>query len=128
MDVTPLVRQGQKIIQSYSNGVFKVNGTRFDHAVIVHPDDCFGWDIADRNFNGLIVSDFQYFIDNTDAYDVFLLGCGDEMAFLKPTLKKELHAQGVNVDVMGTGAACRTYNVLMAEGRRIACALFPVSA
>ncbi len=127
MDVTPLVRQGQKIIQSYSRGSFKVNGERFEHALIVQPDDCFEWDTQNNTFGSLTVSDFQYFTDHAKEYDVFLIGCGDDMAFLQPSVKKELRAQGVNIDVMTTGAACRTYNVLMAEGRRVVCALLPVS-
>jgi len=127
MDVTPLVRQGQKIIQSYSNGSFKVNGERFEHALIVQPDDCFEWDTQENAFDALTAVDFQYFIDHAKEYDVFLIGCGDDMSFLQPSVKKELRAQGVNIDVMTTGAACRTYNVLMAEGRRVVCALLPVS-
>lgn len=127
MDVTPLVRQGQKIIQSYSNGVFRVNGVRFDHAIIVHPDGCRAWNVR-GGFDTLGLADFQAFTDGKDNFDVFLLGCGDHMQFLPQALKKDLRMSGVNIDVMDTGAACRTYNVLMPEGRRVMCALLPVSS
>lgn len=48
------------------------------------------------------------------------------MAFLLPPLMQALKKRGLSVECMDTGAACRTYNVLMAEGRRVAAALLPV--
>ena len=57
--------------------------------------------------------------------DVVLLGTGKIMQILNPALRRELKAVGLSVEAMDTGAACRTYNVLMAEGRRVAAALFP---
>ena len=47
------------------------------------------------------------------------------MAFLPKDLRNALRDAGLSVDIMDTGAACRTYNVLMAEGRQVACALLP---
>ncbi len=128
MDVTPLVRKGQQIIQSYAGGTFKVSGVSYDGPIIVMPDGCQVGNISqDTSLDDLSVNDFQPLIDNANEIDVVLLGCGSTMAFISPTLRNDLKQPGVSVDVMDTGAACRTYNVLMAEGRRIVCALLPVS-
>lgn len=126
MDVTPLVRKGQQIIQSYAGGSFKVSGVSHDGAIIVMPDGCLTWDVDHVvSLNDLSVDDFKPLIDISDEIDVLLLGCGSTMAFIPPTLRSGLKEAGLSVDVMDTGAACRTYNVLMAEGRRVVCALLP---
>ena len=126
MDVTPLIRKDQKIIQSYAGGVFKVSGEVYEIPLIVTPDSAQEWKTGDvLDVSSLTLDHFQYFIDNADHIDVVLLGCGAGMAFLSSELRVELKAAGLSVDSMATGAACRTYNVLMAEGRRVVCALLP---
>ncbi|HET6224238.1 MAG TPA: Mth938-like domain-containing protein, partial [Dongiaceae bacterium] len=58
--------------------------------------------------------------------DLLLVGCGARMAPLPPALRQALRQIGVVMEPMDTGAACRTYNVLMAEGRRVCAALIAV--
>lgn len=126
MDVTPLIRKNQQIIQSYASRVFKVSGEVYDTPLIVMPDSVQEWEIDGiSDVSSLTLDHFQYFMDNVDHFDVILLGCGVDMAFLSAELRGELKAEGLCVDSMTTGAACRTYNVLMAEGRRVICALLP---
>jgi uncharacterized protein len=122
MDITPLVGSGQQIIQSYSGGRFRISGRNFDSAVIVFPDRTLEWVVTvPPQFD-----DFARLIDAAAELDVVLFGCGGIFAPLDPVLRRALKATGLSVDVMDTGAACRTYNVLMAEGRRVAAALLPV--
>lgn len=125
MDVTPLVRADQQIIQSYSGGTFKVSGSAYSGAVFVLPEETTPWDF-DGDPASLSEEDFDFLADKADDIDVILLGCGKATIFLSPNLKLALKTKGLNVDVMDSGAACRTYNVLMAEGRRVAAALLPV--
>ncbi len=120
MDVTPLIRPGQQVIQNYAGGVFRISGKIYEGAVIVTPDAAFAWDVAE-NFSDLTAEHFAPLA----GVDVLLLGTGGKMHFLPPPLRKALKEQGLSPDVMDTGAACRTYNVLMAEGRRVAAALLP---
>lgn len=120
MDVTPLVRQGAQILQSYKNGQFKISGEIYQGAVLVTPEETQIWDVS-GGFDALSVDDFT----GLDA-EVILLGTGAKMAFLPPKLRARLKERGLNVDCMDTAAACRTYNVLMAEGRLVAAALLPV--
>lgn len=58
--------------------------------------------------------------------EILLVGCGKRLVPLAPALKAALRERGIGADPMDTGAACRTYNVLMAEGRRVAAALLAV--
>ena len=125
VDVTPLVKEGQQIIQSYAGGRFRVSGLVYQGAVIIWPDRVLGWGF-DGGLDDLSVSDFDAVTGAEDGLpDVVLLGCGAEMRFLPKELRLGLKEVGLNVEVMDTGAACRTYNVLMAEGRRVVAALLP---
>lgn len=124
MDVTPLIRRGSQVIQSYASGVFKVSGDRYNHALLVSVDEIAPWDIGDiTDIADLNIQHFSSLIERREHIDVVLLGCGKTMTFIPPALRAELKKSGLSVDVMDTGAACRTYNVLMAEGRRVVCAL-----
>lgn len=127
MDVTPLVKDGAQIIQSYANGQFRISDTIFDGPVIVTPDRATKWDVTGeiQTWNE---STFAPLLDDAQNIDVILLGCGATQQFLPQPLRNALKEKGLSIDAMDTGAACRTYNVLMAEGRRIAAALRPIQA
>jgi uncharacterized protein len=60
--------------------------------------------------------------------EILLLGCGARMGTVPFALRKGLRASGIVVDAMDTGAACRTYNVLLAEERRVAAALIKLKS
>jgi len=124
MDVTPLVKEGAQIIQSYAGGSFRVSGNVYESAIIVSAERTVPWDVS--RFDALTGEDFQPIIDDISNIDVVLMGTGAQMQFLPAPLKKALRVQGLSIDVMDTGAACRTYNVLMAEGRRVVTLLMPV--
>ena len=124
MDVTPLIPEGRQIIQGYSAGAFRVNGQSYDGPIIVTLTQTSKWDA--KNFASLGESDFDALAANADEIDVVLLGSGGKFEFFPPALRTALKNKGLSVDAMDTGAACRTYNVLMAEGRRVVAALLPV--
>lgn len=122
MDVTPLVKEGAKIIQGYSDGSFRISGDMFEQAVIVFEDKVIKWNAAEK-VDDLKEGDAKALIACSEDADVFLLGTGKTLKFPPAEFRKFLKVNGVHVEVMDTGAACRTYNVLMAEGRRVAAAL-----
>ncbi len=123
MDVTPLIKADAQIIQNYDNGGFRISGKQYDTPVIVSVSSSVVWGV--NSFDGLTFESFSSLLENKDNIDVVLLGCGDKIRFLPTALKAALKEQGLSVEVMDTGAACRTYNVLMAEGRRVVAALLP---
>lgn len=124
MDVTPLIREGQQIIQSYRAGVFRISSISYESALLVYPEETLLWNGV-SSFDDLTLETFAPLIARADDLDVVLLGMGSSMKFLDPAFKNALSAKGLPIDIMDTGAACRTYNVLMAEGRRVVAALLP---
>lgn len=124
MDVTPLLRPGQQIIQSYAGGGFRVSGQAYQGAVIVWPEQTVPW--AFSSFADIQVSDFSPVYEHDPLPDVVLFGTGATQQFLVPVLRQALRDKGLVIEVMDSGAACRTYNVLVAEGRRVVAALLPV--
>lgn len=118
MDVTPLVREGLQLIQTYSAEGFKISSQNYSGAVIVSPEATNAWEGV-TDFSALTIDDFQSIVDRKGEVDVVLLGTGAKMAFLPADLQQSLLEQGITVDCMDTGAACRTFNVLVAEGRRV---------
>ena len=127
MDVTPLVKSGYQIIQNYGPSGFKVSGQIYEHPVLVFIDRTVEWATSNTPDN-LQADDLQQIYDNADNIDVVLLGCGEQMEFVSPALRQQLQKAGVSIEPMDTGAACRTFNVLMAEERRVVAALFPPKA
>ncbi len=125
MDITPLIRSDRQVVQGYGPGSFTVSGQAFSSAIIVFPDRVEHWDY-DGAVEDLRPDNLQQVIDAAAEIDVVLFGCGAKMQFVKPALKQALSAQGVGLEAMDTGAACRTYNVLLAEGRRVAAVLLPL--
>lgn len=123
MDVTPLLQAGQQIIQSYAGGGFRVSGVAYEGAIVVWPEQTIPWSL--RDFSQMQVEDFAPLYNHDPLPDVVLFGTGKNQQFLMPALRQALRAKGLVIDVMDTGAACRTYNVLLAEGRRVAAAMLP---
>lgn len=124
MDVTPLVKQGAQIIQSYKGGRFKVSGKTYDTPVMVMPHITEEWHAPD-DIVQISLEHLSVVVAHAAELDVVLLGTGARQVFFPPVLKNTLAEKGVMVEAMDTGAACRTYNVLMAEGRRVAALLVP---
>jgi uncharacterized protein len=106
-------------ISGYGEGFVMVNGQRFDKNLIVMPDRLLPWDVA--GFDALKESDFQALADLD--LEVVLLGTGPKLRFPHPRLTQALARKRVGVEAMDLQAACRTYNILMAEERRVAAAL-----
>ena len=126
MDVTPLIPEGRQIIQSYGVSGFKVNGTLYPGPLLVFPEGTRNWN-APALFSNLEVGSFDDLAASSGELDVVLLGTGGRGEFVSPKLKAGLKEKGIIVEAMDSGAACRTYNVLMAEGRRVAAALLPIT-
>ncbi len=125
MDVTPLIPEGRQIIQSYGTSGFRVNDEKYGQAICVTPEKTSPW-CHKLHVNDLRIEDFSALFDEAKQYDVYLLGTGETGIFLPQNLLKELRANHIKIECMDSGAACRTYNVLMAEGRRIAALLLPL--
>ena len=103
----------------YGEGFVLVNGQRFEANLIVMPERIVRWNVAD--FDALTETDFQIFLEMN--LEILLLGTGPRQRFAHPRLTQALAAKHIGVEAMDLRAACRTYNILMAEERRVAAAL-----
>jgi uncharacterized protein len=124
LDIAPLIPIGRQLIQSYRGGVFRIAQIEYTGPVIVFPDRTIAWNVS--SFDALTPEDFESIVAAGAAVEVLLLGCGPSMRLPSASLKSALKTAGVVVEPMDTGAACRTFNVLMGEDRRVAAALLPV--
>jgi uncharacterized protein len=124
MDVTPLVPQGRQIIESYGDGGFRVTGERYSGSILVLPERAAAW--APVSIDELDLESLEPVLSAEPPVEVLLIGCGSAMAFIDPDLRDAARARGLALEPMDTGAACRTYNVLTMEDRRVAAALIAV--
>lgn len=120
MDITPIIDAGRQLIQGYGDLGFTISGTRHNGSVIVFPSRAISW------AGELSPSCLEAVIAAEDRPEILLVGCGRSMAPLPRELKSALRAAGIIAEPMDTGAACRTYNILLAEERRVAAALIAV--
>lgn len=107
---------GQNIFTALGAGYVQVNGQRFEQPVIVTPEQVLG-DWPARSFATLTEADFGHFLALQP--EVLLLGTGSQHHFAHPQLYRALTAAGIGVECMSTPAACRTYNILMSEDRKV---------
>lgn len=122
MRTTEVVFGGQPPIDAYGAGGFRVEGAFREGALLMLPSGPAPWAVEGRPGP----SDFAAAIAEAGAVDVLLVGMGREIAPLDRAARAALEAAGIGVEVMSTGSACRTYNVLLSEGRRVAAALIAV--
>ncbi len=124
MDVTPLIPAGRQVIEDYGAAGFRVSGVPFAGAVLVLPERSQAWEVA--AFAELSTESFGPVVAASPRPELLLLGSGPKMQLLPSRIRQAVRASGVVIEVMDTGAACRTYNVLLSEGRRVAAALLPL--
>jgi uncharacterized protein len=126
MDLTPLIPGGRQIIESYGEGRFRIGGQVHAGAVLVFPERTIAWPVKAAGEATLENLEAVLSAGRDGSVDLLLFGQGPRMLMLSPALRQGLREAGIVIEPMDTGAACRTYNVLMAEGRRVAAALIPV--
>ena len=125
MEIKPVITPGRPYIERYGPGGFKISGAVFTGAVLILPDSAQAWPIA--SMAELRPESLAPAAEH-GGVEILLLGCGQRMVLVPPLLRKALRDVGIVIDAMDTGAACRTYNVLVAEERRVAAALLPLTA
>jgi len=121
--------EGQNLVTGYADDYVDINHQRYSNSLIVMPDTL----IADWTSSSNPASNQRLTIDNLTENDfekivslkpeVVLLGTGKTHRFLHPKTSAILTKLGISLECMTTAAACRTYNILMSEGRKVAAAL-----
>jgi uncharacterized protein len=112
--------QQYQTVTAYDDEGVEFNLIRYEHSLIVLPETApTKWDV--KTFEDLSASHFEQVA--ATAPDVVILGTGKRQKFIHPKLIAALSAQHKGVECMDNQAACRTYNILMTEGRKVALAL-----
>ncbi|MFU8883226.1 MAG: Mth938-like domain-containing protein [Rhodobacterales bacterium] len=117
MRVTEVNFEGAVPIDGYGPGFFRVGQQVIQGPVLITQERAEQW-------GG--VTDIAPLENLAGQVDVIFLGMGADIAHAPADLRNRLEAVGLGVEVMNSPAACRTYNVLLSEGRRVAAALLPV--
>lgn len=116
---------GRHPVDAYGEGGFKFGGMSHRGSLLALPSGLYAWDVttpADMNEASLA----RLFAEPAGAVEHLLVGTGLDLAPLSPALVQRLRALKIVAEPMATGAAARTYNILMGEGRRVAAALIAV--
>jgi uncharacterized protein len=120
MEVTRIVAEGRQQIQAYREGGFTIGGARHQGSVLVLPDRTLPWAVGE--LPAVTLESLAPIIEAA-AVEILILGCGGRYALPSPELRQALREHGIVTEAMDTRAACRTFNVLLAEDRRVAAAL-----
>ena len=104
-------------VEGYGPGFFRIGDKVHQGPIAVLPTGIAAWDGY---------GDTKTLLAAADALDVLFIGTGAQIAHIPAALRETLEEGGLGVEVMASPAACRTYNVLLSEGRRVGLALIPV--
>jgi uncharacterized protein len=115
---------GRAPIEAYGNGGFRFADMSHRGSLLCLPSGIYGWQPADPA--ALVAEDFARVFAEAGDIEILLVGCGQELKPIPKPLRAALRDAHVSADPMSTGAAVRTYNVLLAEDRAVAAALIAV--
>lgn len=112
---------GRTPIDGYGDGGFRFAGMSHRGSILCLPSGIYAWEATD--VSTIDVALFDSLLERERDCDHLLLGTGARLAFPQPGLRAALAARGIALEPMDTGAACRTYNILLGEKRAVAAAL-----
>lgn len=123
-DITPPVPLGRQLIQGYGGGGFRIGGDTHTGSIIVWPERTLAWSV--RSYEDISVSSLAELLVADAGVEVLLIGCGARMSMPRSDIRDALKEYSIVPEWMDTGAACRTFNVLLSEDRAVAAALIAV--
>lgn len=115
---------GRAPIEAYGNGGFRFADMSHRGSILCLPSGIYGWEPADPT--ALTAADFEKLFAEAGDIEILLVGTGRDLRRLGPALRAAFKEVRISSDPMSTGAAVRTYNVLLAEDRAVAAALIAV--
>lgn len=121
MDITPTIPSDRQYVQRYDAAGFRISGVDHVGSVIVLPERTAPWAVA--RIEQVDMAALRVVLEATPRPELLIVGCGRRGAPPDPRLRAALKLEGIALEMMDTGAACRTYNVLLGEARRVAAAL-----
>ncbi len=126
MDIAPKIVEGRQVVEAYDDEGFRINGARHEGSMLIWPESTAAWEVA--GLADAVLETLAPLLAAEPPIETLLIGTGARFHPAPRALKAALAARRIAVESMDTGAACRTYNVLLAEERRVAAALLPAKA
>jgi uncharacterized protein len=117
---------GRAPIEAYGNGGFRFAGMSHRGSILCLPSGIHGWKTAPAG-GAPDEASLEPVFAEADAIEILLVGTGDSLVPLASALRERCRALGIVTEPMATGAAVRTFNVLLAEDRAVAAALIAVA-
>ena len=122
IEITPVAPADVNLIRGYGNGGFRIGaGDHEPGSVIVFPERWVQW--RHPAVNEISANNLEPVIDVASDIDILVFGCGATFCPIPKPLRDGLREHGIVLEWMDTGAACRTFNVLLTENRQVAAAL-----
>ena len=113
-----------QFIRTYGPGRFLIAAQEWRQPVLVTPMATTAWNVSSAD--ELALDNLEVLRTAAVPTEILVLGCGARALFVSPDRRAALKSAGFALEVVDTGSACRIYNVLLAEGRRVAAALIPL--
>lgn len=128
LDVTPSVPAGRMVIQSYGDGRFRVAGDVIEGSVLVAAEACASWEaVTIADLDAIALHAALGPLDSAERpAEILIIGCGAKFVAPPKGFRAAMKELGLAVEWMDTGAACRTFNVLLGEDRRVVAAILVV--
>jgi uncharacterized protein len=126
MEINPLRAGDRLTVEGYGAGTFKVAGGEVTGSMLIRAERFDPWPVED--VRTIEAAGADPLTGLAGEIDVLILGTGASLVAPAPELRRRLREAGIGVEIMNTPAACRTYNLLVAEGRRVAAAVVAMPA
>ena len=127
LEITPAVPASRMVIQSYGGGRFRVAGEVYESAILVFRENCLTWPAETvAELDAAALAEALRTHAGEALPEILVVGCGARFVAPPAGFRAALKAHGVALEWMDTGAACRTFNVLLGEDRRAAAVILAV--
>lgn len=124
--IKPAYFPGRAPIEAYGNGGFRFAEMSHRGGILALPSGIYGWSASQPQ--DVTIERLDRVVAEAEAIELLFLGMGDSGVFPDKETRQALRAAGIRFEIMSTGAAIRTFNVILAEGRPVAAALLPVES
>ena len=124
LNITPTVAEGQQLVQGYGEGRFRIADVHHEGSVLVFATETLAWPVTE--VDAITMETLAPVLAKAGTLDLLVVGSGPVFTRPPEALQAALKEVGIALEWMDTGAACRTYNVLLTEDRRAAAALIAV--
>ncbi|CAH0139573.1 hypothetical protein SRABI05_00257 [Agrobacterium fabrum] len=124
IEIRPAHFPGRAPLDAYGNGGFRFADMSHRGSLLLLPSGIYGWEPIDAK--ELTVKHFEKVLAEAQDIEVLLIGTGDGMRVLPKELRAAFKEAGISIDPVSTGAAVRTYNIMLSESRAVAAALIAV--